>query len=126
MPRAWRALPYTANPRLLAKAPSYADFEQQEHQLKTYGMAMMPKEADLQAALAAAMMDAVENIRELPLGAEFTLYRYSQGLGVRTPSGWTFMVPYDMSAGKPVEKPEKAATKGNPRPRGKTTKAASA
>lgn len=118
MAKSWRALPLPTDPRVLVKAPTFAIFEESEHAL-SQGHFFLPKKPHGEKDIAMALMDSVEDIKALGLGEEFRLYRYAQGLGVRAPSGWTFMVPYDMAAGKPVEKAEKAAIKGNPRPRGK-------
>lgn len=119
MAKTWHALPYTRNPRLFAKAPDLKTFQEQEHQLKGYGMTILPKEVDEGAAIAEAIIDAVPSFRELTVGEEFTLYRYPQGLAVRLASGWTFMVPFDTATGTAVEGAASANPKGERRPRGK-------
>jgi hypothetical protein len=123
MPKAWHAIPLTSDPRLLAKAPNFTTFLDQQHATE-HGMFFLPRQPHAEAPIAAALMDAVPDIRDVKLGEQYVLYRYPQGLAVKGPSGWTFMIPYDMKKGEPVANPKSAAPKGVIRPRGKAAKTA--
>lgn len=111
MPRGWHALPLPTDPRMLVKAPNYATFLDQEHALAKGGF-FLPREPDAEHPLVVAMMDSIEDIQTIKPGQEYVLYRYPQGLAVRAPSGWTFMMPYDIKTGLPVANPARSAPKG--------------
>lgn len=84
MARSWRA-EQVANTGVALKAPTYREHQVQQSPNWT------PKKAVAEEVLIAesimAGLDA-EDVR-IPLGKQYTLWRYPHGLAIQTPSGWT-------------------------------------
>ena len=105
MPRSWPALPLPSDPRVLVKAPDYNTFKDQEFDAEHFRLPRIPS---AHKEIAAAIMDAVPDIKQMGLGDEFVLRRYPKGLTVDTPSGWSFMMPFDIPKDGPA-KPKEVA-----------------
>lgn len=96
MTRSWRALPLTSMPRVLAKAPDYGTFLDQQHDIEKRGGFFLPRLPEAELPHALTLMEAIQDVRSISIGEKFELWRYPNGLSVKGASGWTFMVPYDI------------------------------
>ncbi|HZZ69731.1 MAG TPA: hypothetical protein VFE18_16280, partial [Phenylobacterium sp.] len=67
MPKSWHALPYPDDPRVLVKAPDYRTFQEKEHELNVGHRLLLPLAAHKERPIAVALMEAIEEIKELPL-----------------------------------------------------------
>jgi hypothetical protein len=104
------------------KAPDYKTFESQEH-YTAHHQFVLPLDAHKELPEAIALLEAVQDVKGMSLGATYTLARYAQGLSVTMPSGWKVVMPFDMTTGVAVENPTTAQPKGNPARNGGRRKA---
>lgn len=80
MPRQYRALPYPGKEGVFLKAPDYQTFLDQEYYGDRY---LPPRLVDSKAEIAEKLLRTLLGIERLSQAAEFTLYRFSTGLGVK-------------------------------------------
>jgi hypothetical protein len=97
MPRQWRGLPLTTDPRILAKAPTYNDYLEQQHDTENRGGFFLPRIPHQELPIATAILDAIPDAKAMGHGSDkWEVWRYPTGLAVKGPSGWTFMLPLDL------------------------------
>lgn len=96
MSKSWRALPVGDTGAQL-KAPTYQDYKEQVRE----GW-KAPRDVAQEAAFAAELMTILdaEEMR-IPLGKQYTLWRYPQGLAVGLPSGWTVYMDLESQVRQP-------------------------
>jgi len=88
MTQSWRALP-VADTGISLKAPSF-----REHQKQLSPKFSLPQAIGEEVMVGLAMVQGVDAASlRVPQGQQYRLWRYPQGLAVRTPSGWVMYQP---------------------------------
>lgn len=130
MPRSWKALPMPGWPGVMVKAPTHADFLDQEYDGGLFRFRRQEATEFLQATallygltkdarLAPKDGDGTDLIQITQGGPHFEVWRYPKGLACKMPKGWTVYLPFnpadaDIDEG-PADHEEAAPTKAKGR-----------